>query len=99
MEGRKSWELVTPRLALEAFRCRPRPPAGGSPPRFEARIVGLVDVTHAAHANGRKDFIRAEFIACGKLHVLDSAKYLKLRTKRLSKTTSEYAVIQDLCAF
>ena len=32
---------------------------------LEARVACAKDFTHAARAEGREDFIRAEFVACG----------------------------------
>jgi hypothetical protein len=39
-----------------------------------ARIVGAVDLSHSAFADGRQDFVGTEFVAYRKRHVLDSAK-------------------------
>ena len=40
---------------------------------IEARVAGLVHLAHAARADGRKDFVRAEFFAGRERHVRDSA--------------------------
>ena len=32
---------------------------------IQARVVGFVHLTHAARADGREDFVRAEFVAWG----------------------------------
>ena len=35
---------------------------------IQARVVGLVHLSHAARADWRKDFVGAEFVACGERH-------------------------------
>ena len=38
----------------------------------QASVLGAIHLAHAAGADGRKDFVRAEFCAHGKRHMLDS---------------------------
>jgi hypothetical protein len=38
--------------------------------RFELGVLRAVDFAHAAGAQGRDDFVRSEFVAGGKWHVL-----------------------------
>ena len=40
---------------------------------IQARVVRLVHFSHSALADGRKDFIGAEFVAGGERHMSDSA--------------------------
>ena len=39
----------------------------------EAGVIGLVNVTHPSRADGREDFIGAEFVAGRERHLIDKA--------------------------
>ena len=58
-------DIVEPEISLAEL-------GGGNPDRhiaFQAWIMRLVHLTHSAHANSRKDLVRAEFIAWRQRHL------------------------------
>ena len=42
---------------------------------IQSRISGPIHLTHASSTDGRKDFVRAEFVAYRKRHVSESVKF------------------------
>jgi hypothetical protein len=50
----------------------------------QACIARLVDLSHAAGADERKDFVRAEFVADGQGHLGVQAKFSRSRRFQLS---------------
>jgi hypothetical protein len=42
---------------------------------IQTRVFGALHFSHTARANGRKDFVRAEFIAGRKQHMTDRAQF------------------------
>src|ERR1700721_3121666 len=62
---------------------------------IKPRVTCLVHLTHAARANGRKDFVRSELIAWLKRHLGVRAKFIRSRGHlRLS-----HAPHGEWCAF
>jgi len=47
----------------------------------QAGIQRLVHLTHPARAERRDDFIRAQFVACGKRHMRSTAKFSRSRSE------------------
>jgi hypothetical protein len=42
---------------------------------IQTRVSGAIDFSHPARANGRKDFVRAEFVAGREQHVGEPAEF------------------------
>src|ERR1700681_2736335 len=47
---------------------------------IQPRVAGAIYLAHAAFADGRKDFIRAEFVAHRKRHMKGSAQFTRSRS-------------------
>jgi hypothetical protein len=47
---------------------------------IQPRVSGAIHFSHTARTDGRKDFVRPEFIAGRKLHMMDGAESSPLRS-------------------
>ena len=53
---------------------------------IQARVVGAVDFSHAACANGRDDLVRAEFVACCQAHYLPPTGTRRFKSSKQLRT-------------
>src|SRR5258707_6879237 len=65
LDGGQPFRIVCGRLR-EHFDC-------GVP--IELSVLSSIDLTHAARANGREDFVRAELVSWLKRHVTNSIQF------------------------